>query len=385
METIELAGQVKTWDLGKNPRTYFDADVPFSVFRKVTKPDQYAANSGRGEQRKVIKPYTAKLKKEMDEGTYTPAPTAAGLRPRHRKSLTVTEGTALLSVSEGDPLPLLDGQQRGGALESMLSAAVAKGDEQRIRAILDAPITVRIYLDGDTQADFVNLNVGKPVDSTLMFSLRMRTGKVADSNQEAVKVAVDAARLLHGNPLSPFHNAIRFDDRSLAPIPVMTVCARGVSDQGTSLVGVAKATGKDAKGIAFLVAAVYKGLSDYAPELLGPGRLLTPPLPDGTRGSATMLVGLATALGYAVTSRGEDLPSAEDLKKLAEAANATLSAPVDGNLSGPAKRKLLGDFCGEFFAGVDIEKEGGVPAGLLKALSKSAFGIRNPSPSTAGN
>lgn len=383
--TIEIVGKVKTWALGGPPRQYFDTDIPFGVFRKVTKPDQFSASSGRGEQRKTDKAYSTKLKNEMRDGNYTPAPTAAGLRPRHRKGLTVSGELATLKINEGDPLPLLDGQQRSAALEALLSEATQAGDEQKIKNVLDAPITVRCYLDGDTQADFVNLNVGKPVDPTLMFSLRMRTGKVADKLKDSVTTAIEAARLLHGNSLSPYYNAIRFDDRSLAPIPVMTICARGPSDQGTSLVGVAKASGRDAKGVAFLLAAVFKSLTEYAPELLEPGRFLTPPLPDGTRGSATMLAGLATCLGYSVASRGEELPSDEDLRKLAAAARETLSGPVDGNLSGPRKRQLLGEFAGSFFSGSDEPKECGVPSGLLKAISKSAFGIRNAPPTTAGN
>ncbi len=379
---VEISGKVKTWDLGKTPRQYFDADVPFGVFRKVTKPEQYVANTGKGEQRKVLDPYAKKLKNEMTAGTFTPTPMAAGLRPRHRKNLSVESGLATLKVNDGDPLPLLDGQQRGAGLEGILSDASKDGNEELIKKVLDTPITVRFYLDGNTQEDFVNLNVGKPVDSTLMFSLRMRTNKVSGANQEAVQTAVDAARILNGNTLSPYYNSIRFDDRSLAPIPVMTLCARGASDLGTSLVGVAKASGKDAKGVSFLVAAVYKALDTYAKELLEPGRLLTPPLPEGTRGSATMIAGLATCLGYAVAQRGEELPSDEDLQKLAAAAKETLAGSVDGNLAGPRKRQLLGEFCASYFADSVEEKEGGVPAGLLKTISRSAFGVRAPSPTT---
>lgn len=391
MSTITLEGPVHTWSLvegSRGGRSWVDVTLPFGQFRTVAKADPFSAASGRGEQRKVQESHVRRLLREMESGNYTPTPMSAGLRPRHRENLTVRDGVARLKVSTDDPIPLTDGLQRTSAIELLRS----KLEDDSQKAALDKlPITLRVYIDGDTQSDFINLNQGKAVDSTHLFSLRMRQGLIPGNNPEAIKKAVGAAKALHTNSRSPFHQAIRFDDKSLAPIPVMTVCARGSSDLATSLVGTAMAApeGADAEDVAKYVTAAYRAIKDNAPELLEPGRLLTPPLPDGTKGSATMLCGLGTCLAYRLRSQNRKAPSPEDLTRLAEAAKETLARPVDGNLSGPAKRKFIGEFAEEYLSDLGEQKHGGVPVGLQKLLSSSTFGcsplpkLKKPKPKPA--
>src|SRR5262249_3616662 len=151
---------------------------------------------------------------------------------------------------------------------------------------------------------------------------------------------------------------IRFDSRGLTALPVSTLCAKGASDLGTSLVGLAKvglASGAawDAERLAGCVVAAYQGLQKQAPQLLEEGKALTPGA-IGTRGSATMLIGLGICLAYRTMLLGRDKPD-ELLTGMVDTAKGTFDEKVNGGFSGPMKRQLLGWFARLFFATDAVE------------------------------
>jgi N6-adenosine-specific RNA methylase IME4 len=384
--TNKLRGRVHVWHLAGEPREYIVLTANYGQARRLFQPDLFRVTTGQGEQRAIVPAHVRKLRKEMDSGDYTPTPVSAGLRPRHVNNLTFEgEGptrTATLLVEPGDPLPLIDGGHRLHVLEDLRKEAEqackdpqTREEGERTLARLDAvPITTVIHLGGNTQVDFLNLQKGKAVDASHVFSLKVCSGG-GEENRD-VKLAYDVAKLLNDNPDSVFHRMVRFSSSSQAACPVSTLCSKGSSDLASSLLGLVRAgEGRSAEWLAFQVVTACKCVEKEAPDLLEEGMLLTPP-PNGCRGSYTMLVGLAVALAFRLKLTGEDIASERDRAQLVEAARTALAHGVGGNFSGPVKRRLLGEFAREFFGDMlHLEKHHGIPVGLIKALSASAFGV----------
>jgi hypothetical protein len=378
-ETITLKDKVHNWGLAGD-RRFLSLVLPYGEARTIFRPDVYNALNGRGEQRQEIDGHVRAIRKDMMEGNFTPTPVSAGLRKRHLERLVECgKGEVSLEVDPGDPLPLTDGQQRFGALRQIAELAEQAGDAELLDKVLGLPVSVMVHVDGDTQRDFLNLQKGKPVATDHLLSLRIQQKLVGEKDYASVKLAADTAKALNGSVESPFHKIVRFDSKGMGSLPLTTLCSRGASDLGTSLVGLARvglsASIKDSKKLAYYVVSVANGLREHAPELLGDGLPLTPP-PEGTRGSCTMLVGLAVCLAYRLKVLGRALPEAEDLEKMAEAAKATMARPISGNFSSQTKRLLLREFAAEFFADLKVERHEGVPAELVRTLSASAYGCR---------
>jgi len=333
--THKFEGQIQKWSLSGTERKYLVTTVPFDVVNRFTKASPFSATTGEGEQRKRQDGHVRKLREEMAAGRFTPTPISAGLRATHLAKMKLSKEKVTLEVSFDDPLPLTDGFQRISALKCLLEAAEKKQDIAGIRELQNLPVTIMVYLDGNTQTDFINLNQGKPVDTTHLFSLRYKNGLLSGKHQEEVQVAIEAARMLNANPESPYDKALRFDDGGTAPIPLRTVCALGASDVASSLIGVALAGKGNAEATAKRVVSVYQALKAHAPELLERGKLLAPPLPHGTKGSATMLAGVTTCLAYRLQAKGDAEPSPAELESVALAAKKTLAGSVEGNMSGP--------------------------------------------------
>ncbi len=257
-------------------------------------------------------------------------------------------------------------------------------NERWLAQALELPITVIIYFDGNPQEDFINLQLGRNVDTTHLLSMRLRQRMKEDG---AMKLAFDIAKELHKLEDSPYQNLIRFDSRGSLPLPVSSLCALGGSDIGTSLVGFARVAlaneKKDAKALSLLFQGLFKTLNEFDEKttkesgvgILDAGKALTPMSNDGNKGSASMLVGVANCLLYRILANGQTEASAEDYEKLVSAASATLDLEMKGNFSGPAKRKLLGAFAKEFLRDMDVEMHEGIPVTLIRTLTASTFGV----------
>lgn len=384
---LTLRGQVHNWAINGKTRAFSTLTLPFSQTRQFFKVTPYNALTGRGEQRTVIETHAKKLRSAMEEGDYTPTPFAVGLRKKHHESLKIDGNNFELTVKSDNPLSLTDGQHREEALvrrltelAEQLKSAADDAEKQEIQTKIDEinnlPISVILHLDGDTQADFVKLQEGRPVDKSMIFSMKIRN-RVLDGPEYLL--AFETAKLLNTNPESPFHNLIKFDSRSIAPLPLTTVCAKSVSDQGTSLIGLAKIglttdPAMSAEGLANVVVTTFKALQNSAPAMLEMGKVLAFVGGGGSKGSATMLVGVAVCLAYEMLQHGQTEPSDELINRFIKSVKHTMDVVISGGFSSQQKRTYLANFARDFFKGTKENHEG-VPVGLIKTISASAFGV----------
>lgn len=381
---MELEGQVWTWSAFGGQRQYGIIGMKFEQARKWIVPVRFDALTGRGQQREIVRSHCNKLVKEIRAMNYTPTPVSACLPEGVEPKISDEK----FSVTFDKPLNNIDGGHRFTSLETILrqideSIEKAKDEESKAELtkdrseILNLPINVVLYLDGDPQTDFVNLQAGKSVDAAHLGALKNLKGQTPVTNQ----LAFDAAAILHETIDSPYFHQIRFDSRGVLPLPFTSLCSRGSSDLATSLVGLGKFE-KDPEWIAERVTEAYRIIQDQIPEALEYGKYLTPVSNGGSKGSSSMLLAVAVCLGYEL-SEIQDVERAdkETWDRVADAA-AIFDEKVAGNFAGPLKRSLAGRFARAFFEESDVEKHEGIPIGLIQLFSASAFGV-SPLPKVA--
>jgi hypothetical protein len=405
-----IKGTVRVWGLTESKREYINVSTTYGEARLLFKSDPYSALSGKGEQRGIVENHAKRLRREMEAGTFTPCSFHVGVRKNQLKNVQYEEvdglRTATVPLDGLETLPLTNGGHRFQALnwirdeaekavkDAKAVEAKATTDEAKAEAanavvaaeaflelVDNQPIEAMVLLNGSTQDDFINLQYGKPVDQAHMLSLKIARGQTNPKSTPFLKLAFSIAKALNGGDAnSPFYRQIRFDSRGFAALPISTLCPKGASDLSCSLTGLAKVgqgskPAKSAEWLADVVNITYKILADKAPELIKEGKVLTPP-PNGTKGSATLLIGVAVALAYRMMFLNEDKVSDRTKGVLVDAAKETLDNDVNGNFSGPAKRGLIGAFVKEFFSDLtNIEKHEGVPLELVKTISSSAYDV----------
>jgi hypothetical protein len=371
---MELSGTVSNWQLNGTSRKYIVATLPFSTAREIFRPDLYKADNGEGEQRSIFPTHARNLKKDMLADAYTPTAVAVGMNDKVAATLVEESDGKVAKFTVDDKtghLPLIDGGHRFDALDNL----VKEGKKEA----LEVPITALIYLDNRNKENFLNAQKGRPVDKAHIMSLQVGAELTDPKVGKYLRTAFDIAKILNTEPTSPFCRFIKFDSRSIAPLPISTLSAKGASDLGTSLVGLAKIVhkaGKDATWGASAVIDAFQAVKAKAPELLELGRVLTPP-PDGSRGSATMWIGLGNLLAYRLTLPDDGSVVTDSL---VEAAKQVCDHTVRGNFSGPKKRELLGEIAFTFFAtvkNVPFYKDE-IPQELVDLLSYSTFDIKKP-------
>jgi hypothetical protein len=386
-----LMGEYTKWSLFDHERAYGTVqNLPYKDATELIMPNRFVGAKGTGSQRELVLPHVKKLRKEMEEGTFTPTVVSAACTKKHVVALDEVAKRFTLKVDSDTPLDQTDGGHRFEALRVILKALEqelaedptgpdAEMNKRWLEQVRNMPVTVVVYFDGDPQKDFVRLQAGKAVDATHLLSLRIVQRMEVDP---AVKTAFETAKLLHKLEGSPFRDQVRFDSRGRLPLPINTLCARGSSDIATSLVGLARvglAAGKNAAWLAAVVVDAYAAVEKHAPDLLQYGRVLTPMANEGKKGQSTMLVGLGTMLAYRLVATNKDKALSGDLEALAAAAKATLWEPVVGNFSGPMKRALMGEFANAILADVAVDKWDSngkeIPVSLIKTLSASAFAV----------
>lgn len=387
---MKISGPAYTWEVARgHKRTFGVVTLPFGEAREVIAPVRYNALRGTGEQRDVIEPHARKIRQAMESGDYTPTPVSANLRQKHKGALTIAGGKFHLDVDPSDQLPQTDGNHRFEGLERILKARQALVKAGGITAeeagkaaadvdlVLKAPVTITIYFDGSARKDFINLQLGRSVDAAHMLSLLIQEKYL----EGEYRLAWETARLLAGHEDSPFHLVVRFDSTArkgsyMRQVPISTLCSKGASDISTSLVGLARvAPHREPQWLAFSVVAPYKTFLAKAPDLVLPGKVLTPPSKGGGKGSSTMLIGLGVCLAYRMLVLDHDLPTDEDLDLLVACAHKHLDREVAGNFSGPVKRALMGEFAEAFLGDIAGEKHHAVPTDLLRKLSCSSFAV----------
>lgn len=388
----KLSGEFTRWTMFDFSRTYGTVqNLPYSEATEYIMAVRYNGTTGKGQQRELVAAHAKKLKAEMECGTFTPTNVSANCNKRHHGKLALDDATGrfVLEVDSDDPLIHSDGGHRYEAigmvvadLEDQIEKAGDNPEKvEKLKRWLEQakrlPVTVTVYFDGDPQKDFLNLQLGRPVDAAQMLSMKLQH-RMADEPE--LKLAFEVAKVLAKQPGSPYANSIRFDSRGSAALPISTLCSRGKSDLGTSLVGLGS-VGMSADGdkspewLAGKIVTAFDAIKADAPDLLEYGKVLTPLCNSGGKGSATMLIGLGTCLAYRMVALGRADVSADDLEKLVEAAKLTLDEKVNGSFSAQDKRKLLGEFAKVFFSDLTVDKHAGLPVGLLKSLSASTFAV----------
>jgi hypothetical protein len=381
---LRVEGDVFEWAVGGVPRRFLNLTLPFGQCERMFDCTTFNARTGLGEQRVEADAHVRKLSKAMDDGTFTPTGVTAQTRESHRAAIEWLDGRARLALAA--PLPLTNGQHRFAAVRRILARLDKQGDAAAAARVRAAPVPVLVLLDGCPKRDFLRLQMGKAVDPATLLSMRILTGDLPGRGGAEAMRAMECARLLHADPDSPFNRAIKFDSRGTAGLPITSLCARGGSDLSFSLVGLARACPDPLRAAAAVVHAA-EAVREHAPGAMGDGQCLEPP-PDGGRGQATLLVGVAIGLDHMARVRGEWPPSPETLAAVGAAAAAVFDRPVAGNLSGPAKRGMMGAYLVELFAGTEgVEMHDDIPLELLKLVPPSAVGadpLPRPKPKRKG-
>jgi hypothetical protein len=362
--TTKLSGTFKTWKFpGTDGRIYADVYLPYHKFRHLFKVNRYCAVTGSGEQRVQQKPHVRKINREMAAGRYTPTQLSANLSQDQIEKLILDHANARfeLEVSPTNPLSLTDGGHRReaietelGRLQSQLEKASAPEERASLQRSIDEllanPMDVRIYFDGNSKTDFVALQAGKAVDHAHILSLRIQQNDLGDDYSMAFAIAKKLE-----SSVGFFEKSIRFDSATVEEsVSINTLCAKS-SDFATSLLGLVK-VGKVFRAdispaqLADFVLAATNEVSRKAPELTEQGKLLAPLAYSGTKGAMCLYVGLGVVLAFRVLAAGRKSADSTDLTRLVKAVRETMADSVNGNLSGPRKRTLIGEFASEFLA-----------------------------------
>lgn len=379
-----LHGKYHEWKIGDYVRRYSIITMPYGQFENFCSAYTYDAITGVGEQRELFSPHAKTISRAMEENTYTPTPISIGLHESHRSRLKIDPKDQVFRLEtsgDDDKLPLTDGNHRLTALSYFLARAKNVGDENLVNDILRLPITFTLYLDGDTQRDFANLQMGRPVDKAHMLSLKLQ--KLI--NDPDMHMAFDICRKLNEERGSPLEGTIRFDSHSdkdsvLKKMPISTLCSK--SDLSTSAIGWAKVANSaqfSENHIVKLFIDGYKYLVKKDEGIFDQGKLLTPPGKGGTRGAATLLIGIGLVWTYRMAAVQRKRPSDKDYEILFNSVNEVLNQSIDDPtmLSAPNKRALMGQFAGLVLAdnpaGEEVHE--GIPMGLIELTSVSTWGL----------
>ena len=356
-------------------RHYIVVTTTYAEAKKYFSSEKYSIDTGTGEQRDLVLTHVKELRKELEAGNFTPTSISVGLRDSQRSALTYypkdTKAKVGLFIPLGETLPLLDGGHRMAALDLLSQLPTYKED------IENSSVTALIILDGNTKKDFLNLQRGKAVDRSHLHSLSVQANLIDKKNNDVILSSYDVARKLNTDVNSPFFRQIRFDSSGISGVPIASLSAKGASDLATSLVGGAKIikwADKTPEWLSKCITTVYTKLLEKAPNLLSSGMKLCPP-PSGTKGSATILIGVGNMLAYRLAAKQQIEASDDDINRLIEMCQRHFIAPVDGNFSGPTKRSTMGAFVADFFADLNVDKHENVPTKLINLLSISTFNL----------
>lgn len=381
----------------------------FGEIEEFTKVYVFNPQKSEGEQRHIVDSHAQALKRDILAGVFTPTAVSCNLYKVHKSALVEKDGNFSLEVSAKAPLPMTDGGHRVEAVrrvrneftakrdEALAKVKLALGKENRevaeqqqgvadfyenaIAMVAELPFVVMLYLDGESKVDFLNFQRGKTMDKNHGFAIQAKAGLLDDEDAQR---ALAVAGKLNTDKASPWYNIIRFDSQKKknCDLPVKSLCSTSSSDISTSLVGLARVCHplgyESYESMKELVVDTYTAILKEAPELLEKAPLLS--FKDGgTVGGATLLLGMATMFGYRMAITGKD-PADEDYVHLAMSARAVFGA-ASSEVSGPDKRRLMGEFARVYFEDHDCDKHEGVPLGLLGdgMLTPSSLNVSKPS------
>lgn len=387
-----ITGKLVRWTLdpsGEKTRDYTVVTLPFKEAHALFRPEYFNGGTGKGEQRKVVESHQKKLARVLAGHMYTPTPFGVGLTKKQQAECVTVEGDDVtITIEDGKYLKRTDGNHRDTALIALLEKAREDGDDALVEAIERVPVTAMIYLNGDAQEDFINLQAGKAVDPNHLLTMQLRRKALSEKLQGDMDRALDVARLLNTSDASPFHTFIQLDTRGIARLKFNSLASRGSSDQSTSLLGLVRILPSTPPAwFAALVSLVSEALgADEDDGLVEEGMPLAHPR-QGVVGSCCLLIGVAICAAYRLSLRPADERDLtdEDQAAIIESAKKTLGRPVD-DLSAAAKRRLVREFAIDYFAdlgeGDGVTFHDNLPVGLLERIPPSAYQSRPlPAPS----
>lgn len=372
-------------------RRFTTVNVTFGMARQFFKIQPYDPVKGTGEQRERIDSHVKKLQRAFQSGTYTPAPLAVGVRDSHLDSVHIDEKKrkVRITVSEVNPLALLDGGHRFASLTDMRATADVDG-QKKIDSVM---LTFVIHLDPEyIRKDFANLQAGKSVSRSLM-KVMEEQGELNpdDKNTPTRRLTRQLAGILNSLPENEsfLHNDINFTKTGGGKVEYASITTLSGSDLGTSLSGGARIAlfpqfwmdvfkQDETKARDFLVEcykAVWQGIWKYdevhefkhamtgqdekCPQLIMNDRMLRPNRTGGTKGGTGLLIMLGNMLAFRTLAyhRKAEINQA-DVKRLVESAQQVLDTSVQGGGSGPAKRMNTREFVVEYFDDIVRQGEG---------------------------
>lgn len=387
-EQVELKGRVCEWIVNGKKRRYTTVVVPFREAREVFQPKVFNPLNGQGEQRGEVEAQIKKLYRAYKEGSFTPTPWAASVRPAHKDLMKEHSGHVSIQLDltkdEYEPLALTDGQQRCAALEKLVEEAEDNDKKELFDQLMDLPIPVIVYLDGDPKEDFVNLQKGHSVDASHVLAMSIQRGMLDEKHGGDLRLAFDLAKKLRDSKNSPFYNLIRMGGNKSGSLPLAGLATTNKSNAITSLIGTIKLfvrqnTDKPdmkaaAQAFSMLDGAMFDSETSQVPHLIEDGKLLGKDNRNKT-GTARLIIGITNVYAYAVLFGG--LSEEEAVRHTIRASAAVFDMPSKGNLSTPTMRPFMLQYTSTFFEPINVDKTPeGLPAELLDIIGESSFRVR---------
>lgn len=373
----EIDAALHTWMIGDKPRRWCQVDLPFAAIRRIAKIEAYSDETRDGFQRTQTPRYKRHLAKEITSGNFTPTPWVLAVLPdvRNRMKTYATEDgreRVLIKLPAGEKLGCIDGGGRWGALDILHGRAVASNDVDAIETIESTVIPLIIQLDPEhLLRDFRNLQKGTPMDRNVTRSMEQ-----AEDADPAARLADQVVHMLARDRNSFLYGQVKFDSAGRGVVNYSTAIAKKSSDLATSVTAGAMIALHAEKDAAWLV-GVYNDLwaalqgPDGVRPFLRRGRLMCPALEGGKSGPTLFLVAVANVVAWA-RQHGED----DVLERAVEVLEATMDqAHLTSGWSAADKRVFVGAFVRRLFEDYEGDVVDGVPLGLIRLLSASAFKV----------
>lgn len=377
-KTDSFHGIEWTWTLGDKPIKYFVIQSTYGKIRKYFRPIQYNAKTGEGVQRKLIEKWVKKIKSEMSKGRYSPTVAYATVdQVHHDKGIVHVHHRKVKFTGDMQyPVSLTDSQHRFAAMEEI------RTENQRMQWKIDAqPIILQVNLNTDPVEDFLNYQKGRPTDKTHVLSMKIMKGMVEDNKKQIYQDALKIAECLNDDPKSPFFQKMKLETNGKGCIPLNSVMGENASDLSTSLIAggrIIQLTKLSVEDITQSIINAYDLMVKNSPDLFDNNKLLCLP-PNGTKGAATIIVGVGCLAAYAQYHFGHEdfFENDDNVAEFLDCCEEVFSRNANNNLSGPSKRQIMGEFARALFKNVpDDVCHDGIPKELLTLISTSAYNAK---------
>lgn len=372
--TMLISAQQNEFGIGNEKRNYIIYTLPFKTAREILKVHVFKGQ-GDGEQRAQVPGHIKKLKTAIQDGTYTPTAFNAATDKHHNINITENNGKVKVEfeADETKPLRLVDGQQRMSALEQLYD------QEDLKQQIADLPITMFVYLNGSPKADFLRLQMGKPVDKAHILTLQINQKEFGEDVSNTYKLALQIGRNLAARKTpSPISGLVRFSSIGTG-IPISTFLSKNASDIGCSLFGSAKITAqfnKNAQWFTEICSTIFQTISEEIGHILEAGKILCPP-PEGHAGGSSLLIGISNIVAYRCGLKDLDTPTDQCVARLISTLNDIFDIEAAKKMSLQHRREYLGDFTTIYLEDIGIAQSlkmhHNIPMALILLLSPSTF------------